>query len=70
MAKEKLKTQGKGYIVEAIENHYDLKSYITSFKDSSNFSKAYVDDLLECLDITLKENHRLMNEFDLGDCLD
>ena len=51
IAKEYLKSSGKGYIVEAVENHLDLDSYTTSFKDSSLFSKAYVDDMLEALGI-------------------
>ena len=29
IAKELLKTTGKGYVVEAIENHYDLHNYKT-----------------------------------------
>ena len=51
IAKEQLKSEGKGYIVEAIENHYEMKDYITSFKDSSKFSAAYVDDMLDCLSV-------------------
>ena len=50
-AKELLKTIGKGYVVEAIENHYDISSYTTSFKDSSLFCKAYIEDLAECLHV-------------------
>ena len=69
MAKEMLKTNDKGHVVEAIENHYDLKSYKTSFKDSAYFSEAYVDDMLDCLDVTFKQNLRLMNEYDLSDCV-
>ena len=69
VAKEALKADGKGYVVEAIENHYDLNSYITSFKDSSAFSKAYVDDLLDSLGVAYEQNVRLLNEFDLADAL-
>ena len=35
LAKEILKSNGKGYVVEAIENHYDLATYKTEFKDCS-----------------------------------
>ena len=69
LAKEVLKTTGKGYVVEAIENHYDLPNYLTSFKDSSSFSKAYVDDALDCLGVAFEQNQRLLNEIDLADCL-
>ena len=34
VAKEMLKVHGKGYVVEAIEQHYDLNSYQTIFADS------------------------------------
>ena len=69
LAKETLKSSGQGYVVEAIENHYDLENYITSFKDSSNFSKAYVDDMLDSLGVAYEQNVRLLNEFDLSDAL-
>ena len=68
-AKELLKTIGKGYVVEAIENHYDIHNYRTSFKDSSLFSKAYLEDLAECIHVATDQNTRILNEFDLGDCL-
>ena len=54
MAKEVLKSEGQGHVVEAIENHYDLQSYCTSFKDSAPFSKAYVDDALDCLNVAFE----------------
>ena len=69
MAKETLKSMKLGYIVEAIENHYDLQTYKTQFKDSSLFSKALVDDMLDCLGVAFEQNNRLLNEFDLADCL-
>lgn len=69
MAKEVLKSINQGYVVEAIENHFDLDTYKTEFKDSSLFSKAYVDDMLECLPVAFEQNVRLLNEFDLADCL-
>ncbi len=50
-AKELLKTVGKGYVVEAIENHYDLPNYRTQFKDSTLFANAYIEDLAECLNV-------------------
>ena len=67
VAKELLKLNGQGYVVEAIENHYDIDSYLTSFKDSSLFSKAYVDDLLDCLGVAQEQNNQLLAEHDLHD---
>ena len=54
LAKEFLKSMNLGYIVEAIENHYDIETYLTSFKDSSLFSKAYADDMLDCLGVAFE----------------
>ena len=67
LAKERLKAQGLGYVVEAIENHADTKTYVTSFKDSSQFSKAYTEDLLDCLAIAFDQNRSVMLEHDLAD---
>ena len=67
MAKEMLKFEGKGYVVEAVEQHYDINSYMTSFNDSSAFSNAYVDDLLDCLSVAQEQNVRLLKEHDLSD---
>ncbi|TNV82223.1 hypothetical protein FGO68_gene9451 [Halteria grandinella] len=50
-------------------NHFDLASYKTQFRDSAIFSKAYVDDMLDCLSVSFEQNVRLLNEHDLGDCL-
>ena len=69
MAKEMLKTNGKGYVVEAIENHYELSDFVTSFKDSSKFSEAYVDDMLDCLNVAYEQNVKILNEHNLADCL-
>ena len=51
LAKESLKEKGLGYVVEAVENHADSTTYCTSFADSTMFSRAYTDDLLDCLDV-------------------
>ena len=67
VAKEMLKIEGNGYVVEAIENHYDLGSYITQFKDSAQFSRAYTDDLLDCLGVAHEQNVRLLSDHDLSD---
>ena len=67
LAKELLKADGKGYVVEAIEQHYDIASYLTSFKDSNQFSTAYVDDLLDCLHVAHEQNVQILAENDLGD---
>lgn len=69
LAKEFLKSMKKGYIVEAIENHFDIESYKTAFKDSSLFSKAYVDDMLDALPVAFEQNVKLLSEYDLADCL-
>merc|ERR1712226_484880 len=65
VAKELLKMQGKGHVVEAIEQHYDVQSYLTEFEDSKLFSAAYVDDLLDCLGVAHEQNVRILNENDL-----
>ena len=67
MAKELLKLDGQGHVVEAIENHYDLDSYITKFGDSNAFSEAYTDDLLDCLGLAHEQNIRILSENDLSD---
>ena len=54
LAKEVLKSSGQGYIVEALENHFDIDTYCTAFKDSSLFSRAYVDDMLDCLGVAFE----------------
>ena len=69
LAKEELKEHGYGYVVEAVENHADTKTFCTSFEDSSMFTKAYTDDLLDCLSIGFEQNRRIMNSIDLGDVL-
>ena len=68
-AKELLKIQGDGYVVEAIEQHYDIKSYVTDFENSEQFSNAYVDDLLDCLGLANEQNRRILGEHDFSDCL-
>ena len=68
-AKELLKTAGQGYVVEAIENHYDIHNYRTSFKDSTLFSRAYLEDLAECMNVATEQNVRILADNDLGDCL-
>ena len=59
--------QGQGYVVEAIEQHYDVTSYLTSFTDSKQFCNAYADDLLDCLGVAQEQNTRILNDNDLSD---
>ena len=67
IAKELLKLEGKGYVVEAVEQHYDIDNYMTSFKDSSQFSEAYTDDLLDCLGAAREQDVKLLKENDFSD---
>ena len=67
LAKELLKLNGQGYVVEAIEQTYQLDSYRTEFKDSGAFSRAYTDDLLDCLGIVNEQNVKILGENDLSD---
>ena len=60
--------EGKGYVVEAIEQDYDITSYITSFESSAKFCEAYTDDLLDCLGVAQAENQRILEENDFADC--
>ena len=54
MAKELLKANGDGAVVETVENHFDIDNYTTQFESSEAFSRAYVDDLLEALPVAWK----------------
>ena len=67
IAKELLKLEGKGYVVEAVEQHYDIDNYRTGFKDSSQFSAAYTDDLLDCLGAAREQDVKLLNDNDFSD---
>ena len=67
IAKELLKMEGKGYVVEAIEQHYDIDSFRTKFADSTQFCRAYTDDLLDCLGTAREQDMKLLNENDFGD---
>ena len=67
VAKELLKLEGKGYVVEAIEQHYDIQNYITKFEDSAQFSQAYTDDLLDCLGAAREQDVKLLSENDFSD---
>mgnify|MGYP007103437721 CR=1 FL=1 len=69
LAKETLREKGLGYVVEAVENHADTDTYCTSFSDSTLFSKAYTEDLLDCLGVAFDQHRRVMNEVDLADAL-
>jgi len=67
IAKELLKMNGQGYVVEAIEQHYDIDSYKTKFGDSTQFSQAYTDDLLDCLGAAREQDVKLLAENDFSD---
>ena len=67
LAKELLKAEGNGHVVEAVEQHFDVSSYVTSFKNSEQFCTAYTDDLLDCLGVAREQNVRLLAEHDLAD---
>ena len=67
IAKERLREKGLGYVVEAIENHADTTTYCTSFADSTMFTKAYTEDLLDCLSVAFEQNQRVLKEHDLAD---
>ena len=67
LAKELLKLEGNGHIVEAVEQHFKIRNYMTSFENSKQFTEAYVDDLLDCLGVAHEQNTRLLSEHDLSD---
>ena len=69
LAKERLREQGLGYVVEAVENHADTKTWCTSFSDSTMFSRAYTEDLLSCLGVAFDQHKRVMGEIDLADVM-
>ena len=66
-AKELLKLEGNGHVVEAVEQHWKIPNFMTRFESSAQFCEAYVDDLLECLDVAHEQNLRLLDEHDLAD---
>ena len=67
IAKELLKLEGKGYVVEAVEQHYDIDNYMTKFEDSTQFSNAYTDDLLDCMGTAREQDVKLLTENDFSD---
>ena len=69
MAKQALRANGLGHVVEAVENHADTTTYCTSFDDSTKFSNAYTEDLLDCLDVAFNQSKRVLNDIDLADTL-
>ena len=69
IAKELLKLEGKGHVVEAVEQHWQINNYMTRFDSSKQFCDAYVDDLLDCLNVAHEQNVRLLDEHDLADVL-
>ena len=69
LAKERLRAEGLGYVVEAIENHADTTTYGTDFADCGPFCTAYTEDLLDCLAVGFEQNKRVMTEIDLADAL-
>ena len=68
-AKEALKQKGMGYVVEAIDNHYQGKTFVTQFDDSTQFTKAYTEDLLDCLNVAFDQSKRVLNDIDLADTI-
>lgn len=68
-AKQYLRQAGLGHVVEAVENHADTTTYCTSFQDSTKFSNAYTEDLLDCLDVAFNQSKRVLNDIDLADTL-
>ena len=69
LAKQMLIKKGMGYVVEAVENHADSKTFCTSFEDSTVFSNAYTEDLLDCLNVSFEQSKRVLNDIDLADVL-
>ena len=69
LAKEQLRESGLGYVVEAVENHADTNTYCTSFENSTMFSRAYTEDLLDCLDVAFDQHKKAFTEVDLADAL-
>ena len=69
LAKQTLRAKGLGHVVEAVEQHSDTTTYCTSFADSTKFSNAYTEDLLDCLDVAFNQSKRVLNDIDLSDTL-
>ena len=69
LGKQILMDQGNGYVVEAVEQDYDINTYKTSFKDSSQFSECYIDDMLDGISLVSDQNRKILDDFDLQHCL-
>ena len=69
IAKQGLKRDGLGHVVEAVENHANTTTYCTSFENSTKFSNAYAEDLLDCLAIAFNQSKGVLNDIDLADTL-
>ena len=55
--------------MEAVENHFNIDDYQTKFECSNEFSEAYVDDMLDCLDLVARQDQSILSKYNLGDCI-
>jgi hypothetical protein len=56
-------------MLDYVENHLKLKSYVTSVNSVAEQCNIYADDLIHFLDCAHEENVRILKNCDLVDCL-
>ena len=56
-------------VIDYIENHMKLDSYITCINSSAEQCHIYSDDLIHYLDSAHEENCRILKACDLAECL-
>ena len=56
-------------VLEYVENKLQLNSYITKINSIDVQAEIYVNDLVNYLDAAHEQNCRIINDFDLGECL-
>ena len=55
-------------IIDYVENHLKVKSYVTHISSISEQCNVYADDLVHYLDSAHEENVRILKSVDLADC--
>jgi hypothetical protein len=56
-------------IIDYVENHLKVKSYVTYVSSIAEQCNIYADDLIHYLDSAHEENVRILKNVDLADCL-
>lgn len=69
-ARDELTKTSEGLkVLEFVENKVNIDSYHTKIDSIAVQAEIYANDLLEYLDAAHEENHRIIKQIDLGECL-